>query len=52
MDDRSTARAKAVDALDSASVHSPSPVADWLAFLAKLLVADFLRERTGGGKGP
>jgi hypothetical protein len=43
---------KAVDVGSVASLHSPSPVADWLAFLAELLVAEFLRDGAGGGKSP
>ena len=27
----------------------PPPVADWLAFLAELLAAEFIREHTPGG---
>jgi hypothetical protein len=38
-----------VDGGHPASIHSPSPIADWLDFLADLIAAEIVREWEDGG---
>jgi hypothetical protein len=45
----SSTSSNAVDAGALASPHSPSPIADWLDFLADLIAAEILREWEDGG---
>ena len=42
----------AIDGLHEAPLECPPPVADWVAFLAERLTAEFLREFAEGGIGP
>jgi hypothetical protein len=42
----------AIDGVHQAPLECPPPVADWVAFLAERLVAEFLREFAEGGSGP
>ena len=41
-----------IDGAREAPLECPPPVADWMAFLAERLTAEFLREFTEGGMGP
>ncbi len=42
----------AIDGVHKAPLECPPPVADWVAFLADRLTAEFLREFAEGGSGP
>jgi hypothetical protein len=49
---RGTRQTGAIDGVHKAPLECPPPVADWVAFLAERLAAEFLREFAEGGSDP
>jgi hypothetical protein len=49
---RGKRQTRAIDGVPKAPLECPPPVADWVAFLAERLAAEFLREFAEGGMGP